>query len=202
MAKYKKYTTWVWSDKLNDWRAVASKRPWQKEYRRSYTAKRAAQLQNREKKKGRLVTARPSHRGKPTRAPKGKQFKSVEDLKWEVVRKHLYGDLDAKLDLMYQLALVAKDLGKKIYVAEGTRSVKDQWKYWLAYKAGKGPLAAFPGTSNHTNGDAIDAREGKARGTRNLGDIPGARRSMKKHGLCLPVPGETWQTELGNTWRA
>lgn len=197
-----KFTTWVWSDKRGDWRRVKSRLPWQKEYRGSYTARRARQLQKREKRRGRLVVNKPTTSGKPARPPKGKRFQSAEDRKWRVVRSRLHGDLDAKLDLMYRLALVSQGLGMKLYIAEGTRSVADQWKYWIAYKAGRGPLAAFPGTSNHTYGDAADVREGMARGTRNIGDIPGARKLMEKHGLCLPVPGETWHVEIGNNWRA
>ena len=136
------------------------------------------------------------------RAPKGKQIKSQEDLKWIIVRKWLYGDLDADIELMYLIALVAKGLKLRLYMAEGTRSIASQWVYWLAYKFRGGVLAAYPGTSNHTWGKAADMREKELKGSRNIGDIPGARRLMAKHGLCLPVPGETWHVEQGNDWNA
>ena len=197
-----KYTTWVWSNIKGDWRATKSKRPWQKEARTSYTARRAGQLAKSHKKKERITTVRPSSKGKPKRAPKGKTIRSQADLQWIVIRKWLSGDLDAQLDLMFKIALVAKDINKPLYIAEGTRGIASQWKYWIAYKAGRGPLAAYPGTSNHTWGKACDTREKESRASRNIGDIPGARKAMAKHGLCLPVPGETWHVERGNNWRA
>lgn len=119
-----------------------------------------------------------------------------------LIAKWLRGDLDAQHKLMYRLALVAQELGHTLYIAEGKRSIADQWKYWNAFKAGKGPLAAYPGTSNHTWGNAADVRKDAGRWSGNLGDIPGARDAMKKWGLCLPVPGETWHAEIGNSWRA
>jgi len=197
-----KYTTWVWSDKLGDWRKVKSKLPWQKQYRTRYTGRRAAQLQKKRKKQGRIATSRLSSKGKPSRPPKGKRMMSETERKWKLVRTWLSGDLDADLDLMHRLALVARDIRKKLYIAEGQRSVAQQWVYWIAYKAGRGPLAAYPGTSNHTYGNAADVREKEVRGSANIGDIPGARVSMAKHGLCLPVPGEAWHVEIGNNWRA
>lgn len=125
---------------------------------------------------------------------------SERERKWQLIRKQLTGDLDAKTDLLYALAQVSRDLGIPLYVAEGTRSIRDQWKYWLLYKAGRGPLAAYPGTSNHTHGDAADVRRTKT-SWQNIGQIPNAKTLMAKYGLCLPVPGEPWHVEFGNNWR-
>lgn len=119
-----------------------------------------------------------------------------------LIAKYLRGDLDAQHRLLYKLALVAQDLGHTLYVAEGKRTVAEQWKYWNAYKNGTGPVAAFPGTSKHTYGWAADVRKAPAKNSGNLGDIRGARKSMKKWGLCLPVRGETWHTEIGTRWLA
>jgi len=195
------HTVWVWNEEKGDWRAVKSKQPWQKQYRTSVLAKRAQHLQRAWKKKGRIVTVRKSSAGKPSLPPKGKRFKNKSQLKEQLVRKWLTGDLDAKPDLLYRLAQVARDIDTPLYVAEGQRSIKDQWKYWWAYKRGQGPLAAFPGTSRHTYGDAADVREKEAKGTRNVGDIPGARTAMARYGLALTVPGEAWHVEISNNWR-
>lgn len=119
-----------------------------------------------------------------------------------LIAQWLRGDLDARHDIMYRLAKVARDLGHTLYVAEGKRTVAEQWKYWWAYKRGTGPLAAYPGTSNHTWGRALDVRKGPDRNSGNLGDLPGVRVIMRRHGLCLPVRGETWHTEIGVVWRA
>jgi hypothetical protein len=129
----------------------------------------------------------------------GSSKNSVEQA---VIAKWLVGDLDATHDLMFRLATVARNLGHTLYVAEGKRSIADQWKYWYAYQRGQGPLAAFPGKSNHTWGKACDVRKYPPRGTASIGDIVGARDAMKRHGLCLPVPGEKWHVEVGTTWRA
>lgn len=195
------YTAWVWSDELGDWRKLKSKRPWQRRASTHYSAKRASELVRKRKRRGIPATARKSSKGKPDRPPKGKQFKSLEQKKWSLINQWLSGDLDAKVDLMYAIAQVAREIRTPLYIAEGKRSVADQWKYWWAYKRGQGPLAAFPGTSNHTHGDAADVRRDAARGTPNIGDLPGARVAMAKWGLCLPVPGEAWHVEFGTNWR-
>ena len=198
---YERYTAWAWDSGISDWRAVKSRRPWQKKYRTRYKAEVALGIVKNRRRRGQPATARPSSKGKPTVAPKGKSFKTPEQLKWLHINKWLSGDLDAKTDLLYSIAQVAKDIDQTLYVAEGKRSIVDQWKYWYAYKAGRGPLAAFPGTSKHTNGDAADVRKSATKGTPNIGDLKGARVSMAKQGLCLPVPGEPWHVEFGKTWR-
>jgi hypothetical protein len=201
------YTTWVWSDESHDWRAVKHKQPWQRKYRRNYLPKVARKLLKREKKKGRIATARPSKKGKPMRAPKGKSFMSASAQKWALINQWLSGDLDANLDLMYAIAQVARDDKTPLYIAEGSRSLREQWRLWALKKAGKIPWpVAFPGTSNHTdraNGAlAADVREGEQRGTPNIGDSKNRRKLMAKYGLCLPVLGEKWHVEFGNNWRA
>lgn len=121
---------------------------------------------------------------------------------------HLTGDLalpsNAKhranfLMLLHVLDCAARDAGEIWNVNDGYRSLADQWKLWRLYKAGKGNLAAFPGTSNHGRGLAADVSGADGRP---VGTSTKHRGILKDHGLCLPVPGELWHVERGNTWVA
>lgn len=203
MAKYKWYTTWVWSDKQGDWIALKYRKPWHPRLKTYYTAKVAAHKVKLLKRAGKIATARPTRNGPPTRPPRGKRFKNANAQKWALVRTWLSGDLDAKLELMYAVAKVARDDGQRLYVAEGKRSIREQWRLWTLKLAGKisWPVA-YPGRSNHTHGDAMDVREKKEKGTPNIGDSKRRRQLMAKYGLCLPVRGEPWHVEFGNDWRA
>lgn len=106
-----------------------------------------------------------------------------------------------KRALVRRLNAVGRELGRKVYVRDGLRTYAEQVQLYEAYMAGKGPLAAFPGTSNHGRGTAADCQL-DARTGPNIGNLQAARRAMKRHGLCLPVPGETWHVEVGETWKA
>lgn len=76
----------------------------------------------------------------------------------------------------------------------GYRSVREQWRLYRLYKAGKGPIAAFPGTSTHNKrgykqGLDIDATDG------------GAARFKKwcaSHGIYFDytVAGEPWHLNV------
>ncbi len=113
-------------------------------------------------------------------------------------KKSVYGDTDCHRDLLVRLAAVSKEVGQRVYVRSGNRTYGEQavlYNHYLKY--GK-PLAAKPGTSNHEGGRAADCQ---VNGT-NIGDYHGARDAMRRHGLCLPVPGEPWHVEVGTNWRA
>ena len=65
----------------------------------------------------------------------------------------------------------------------GARSAADQVRAWNLYRAGKGPLAARPGTSAHEKGRAID-----------VNPYPNGSEIalMRRFGLGLTVGGEPW----------
>ena len=65
----------------------------------------------------------------------------------------------------------------------GARSAADQVRAWNLYRAGKGPLAARPGTSAHEKGRAIDVTPYP-----NGSEIA----LMRRFGLGLTVGGEPW----------
>jgi hypothetical protein len=126
-------------------------------------------------------------------------------------KRFVFGDTDCRRELLTRLANVAKDYGQgaRIYVASGKRTRREQEILYALYRSGKGPLAARPGTSNHEprppdmQGEAADCHLVYRNGVRvNIGSDDRARQLMRKRGLCLPVPGETWHVEIGNRWRA
>ena len=49
-----------------------------------------------------------------------------------------------------------KRFGRDIGILEGMRSIATQQHYWNLYQQGRGNLAAWPGTSNHGWGVAVD----------------------------------------------
>jgi hypothetical protein len=53
-----------------------------------------------------------------------------------------------------RLKAVAADLGVEVRIISGLRTYAEQVALWNAYQAGRGNLAARPGTSNHERGHA------------------------------------------------
>jgi len=108
--------------------------------------------------------------------------------------------------LRYRLALAARRRAKKsgvkqkFHVRSGYRSYQEQARLYQLYLDGKGPLAAKPGYSNHNQGKGADVALGE--GGPNIGSDARSREALKHFGLCLPVRGENWHTEIGTTWRA
>lgn len=95
-------------------------------------------------------------------------------------------------NLMDALAFTAGELGKTINVVSGKRSRAEQEQLYQDYLAGKGNLAAKPGTSRHETGNAADAYiDGTA-----LQSYAGAAAAAAKYGLGFPVGGEPWHVEL------
>ena len=112
------------------------------------------------------------------------------------VDRYLYGNVypvkkvaaahrKAYRDTLARLALAAHRAGKgKVYVSSSYRTRAEQQRLYDAYKAGKGPLAAKPGTSAHERGLAVDVPD--VRDTRPLID------ECRKLGLRDDVPSEKW----------
>jgi hypothetical protein len=108
----------------------------------------------------------------------------------------LDGDLDCSQDLLDRLNRVGKDLQRTVFVRSGRRTLAEQWE--LYRRLGPG-IAAYPSaTAPHVRGVAADCGiDG-----RDIGEVPGARNAMRRHGVCLPVPREDWHVEVGNEWNA
>jgi len=121
--------------------------------------------------------------------------RAVVAFRWQV---YVDGDTDCNIALLNALGKVGRDLGKTVHIASGNRTYAEQAELYAKFLNGSGNLAARPGTSNHEGGNAADAAIDGV----NIGDYPGARVAMRKHGLCLPVRGEAWHCELGSRWAA
>ncbi|MCW2926740.1 MAG: penicillin-resistant DD-carboxypeptidase [Thermoleophilia bacterium] len=109
------------------------------------------------------------------------------------VAKWVTGDTDGlDRELLTRLAKLGSQLGEKVNVNSGFRSRAEQEELYAAYKAGRGNLAAKPGTSRHESGNAADA----AIGGTNLASNPKAKELALQLGLHFPVPGEPWHVEV------
>lgn len=83
--------------------------------------------------------------------------------------------------------------GTNIYVHAAYRSYAVQVYFWRLYQSGRGNLAAFPGTSNHGWGLAIDLA---SRRMREIVDQIGAKYGWSKR--WSDAPSEWWHIR----WRA
>lgn len=159
-------------------------RPDNRGFRRRFTYEEARQIVVDLRTQGRNA------RGQKVLSPKQK-----DDL---LIKKWLRGDLDFDRDTMVRLAKTARDTRAVMHVNYGKRTYAEQAALYRKYGPGR---AARPGTSRHETGMAADVVFHKAR-WRNIGASSKARAAMRKNGLCLPVRGEQWHVERGNTWRA
>lgn len=89
-----------------------------------------------------------------------------------------------------RLLTLAEYQGVHFELDSAYRSIKEQWRLWWLYKSGKGPVAAFPGTSTHNKrtfkqGLDINAKDGGVTRFRNW---------AMKHSMYfdLTVQGEAW----------
>ncbi len=101
--------------------------------------------------------------------------------------------------LKVRLARAARNSRQKWHVNSGYRSYAEQAALYDKYLHHGGNLAAKPGQSNHNHGEACDvsAPDGTP-----VGAATARKLSLKKYGLCLPVPGEKWHVEIGDKWVA
>lgn len=86
------------------------------------------------------------------------------------------------------LAKFNRAAGGRYSVISGLRTRAEQERLYNLYRAGRGNLAARPGTSRHETGNAADLAPSNAR------DVHGAL--ARKYGIHFPVPGEAWHAEL------
>lgn len=81
----------------------------------------------------------------------------------------------------------------KLGISSGKRSRAEQQRLYDNYRAGKGNLAAKPGSSNHESGFAIDVDYPD----KNRAEASAwVRANAARFGLVLPVRGEDWHLEL------
>lgn len=121
--------------------------------------------------------------------------------------------------LLRKLNSVGRKLHRRVHVVSGWRTPHKCWELRMAYLRGEGNLAArccsrYSGFhswedcgrdpwSNHADGNAADCGIIDRWGDySSIGNISKARKQMHKVGLCLPVPGEAWHTEIGSSWAA
>ena len=104
---------------------------------------------------------------------------------------------EATISLVFarRLAALARDNKVKIYISEGYRSTERQKYFYDLYLAGKGNLAAKPGTSLHEFHVAVDIGDPKNfwKIKSNNEWIPFSKFSqvsLNKYGLCLPLNGK------------
>lgn len=77
-----------------------------------------------------------------------------------------------------------------ITITSGRRTRAQQQKHYNDYLAGKGPLAAKPGTSKHESGFAADLHFASPAVEK------WAHDNAARFGLAFPVSGESWHVEL------
>ena len=86
-----------------------------------------------------------------------------------------------------QLAAFNKAAGGRYSVYSGYRSIADQTGLYARYLAGRGPVAAAPGSSKHNFGLAADLAPSNARDMH--------QSLARKFGLVFTVPSESWHIE-------
>lgn len=87
-------------------------------------------------------------------------------------------------DTLYRAARAAKKYGKPIYVSSSYRLYSEQVRLYNLYLAGKGPLAAAPGTSDHGRGLALDIPNART--------TPKLIKALRAEKLIDDIPSEIW----------
>jgi len=120
--------------------------------------------------------------------------------------------------IIRRLNRIGRHLKRTVIVTSGQRDWREQHAAYMDFLRG-GTLAApccsrhyihsiseclRDCRSRHCFGSAADVVliQTAGRPREDIGNVPAARRAMKRNGLCLPVPGEPWHVELGSTWRS
>lgn len=112
----------------------------------------------------------------------------------------LTGNLDGlNVELVRRMQRLANSAGMNLHVISGYRSRSEQQRLYDLYKAGKGNLAAPPGTSFHEFHGAADVRF--ANGQR-PGDTAHLRALTAAAGLSLPVRSEPWHVQVAGWTKA
>ena len=135
----------------------------------------------------------------------------------------LYGGVFGKDDLSKKMNQLGTKRKRYLRLGSYKRTQQQQHDLYLAWIRGHGNLAARCNTrysgehswssckqyppcgSNHCPGGACDLsmiRSGRDGSYVNVGNDSKCRSIMKSLNLCLPVGGEPWHTEIGNTWRS
>ena len=107
--------------------------------------------------------------------------------------------------LLRRLARIARDLTKhyhdtggnkrlrhSVLVNSGYRTRAEQQVLYDRYLRNGYPITAFPGTSRHETGNAVDVNLLTPNGIR----ASISRTRLRKYGLKAPVAGEPWHIEL------
>jgi len=88
--------------------------------------------------------------------------------------------------------------GTPILVRAAYRNIALQWYFWNLYRSGRGNLAAYPGTSNHGWGLAVDLYNQRMRW---IVDQIGAKYGWAKR--WSDAPSEWWHIKFNSAvWRA
>lgn len=124
--------------------------------------------------------------------------------------------------LLRKLNRVGREMKRLVLVKSGYRDNYQQWQCYMTYCDG-GNLAARccrnfgdkvkhswaqcgkRSESNHSQppkGHAVDCGLVMSWGYTSIGNVDNARRLLRRFGACLPVGGEPWHVEIGDTFRA
>ena len=95
-----------------------------------------------------------------------------------------------------RLGALMADAPGKVTVGSGKRTRAQQQVLYDRYLAGKGNLAAKPGTSKHETGEANDLQYQDAQTRQWVLD------NAHKYGLVFPVRGENWHVEVAHGQKA
>jgi putative chitinase len=80
-----------------------------------------------------------------------------------------------------------------VQINEGVRTLAEQHRLYNLYKAGKGPLAAVPGTSRHGKGEAMDCN------TVNCDELD-KKGLLAKYGFSRPLMKRLASGKMTETW--
>jgi hypothetical protein len=147
----------------------------------------------------------------PTRAVAEHRLKQLQQRGWmghvfeirPLWRERLYGNIvnpadvpaqyrAAYVDTLTRAAKAAKSLDEQWRVNSSFRHRADQQRFWDAYRAGLGPIAARPGSSAHEFGLALDLSDPRGHP---IYTNPDRRRALERQGLRQTVASEAWHAE-------
>ena len=167
--------------------------------------------------------------GKKTAAKDAQKWSEKDGNESCYVSKDLYpfcvlgGGVFGNEKLTDKMNKLGKSQKKYMRLGSYKRTQQQQHDLYLKYIRGTGNLAAYcntkyrgehswdsckkypPCNSNHCSGGACDLsyyHQGRSGSYTNVGNNNNFRNKMKSLGLCLPVGGEAWHTEIGTTWRS